>query len=208
MNSLSFHPSKQEEAAEIVPLIYSSGPAAFDYVFRTKNHQATDFLAFAFLKEIGEFSYKNHTTVKLNGEIAGTGSVFCGKEMPGFTLAAFMQIVAFYKMQAVSVLYRGLRVENMIQPPKKHEFAIAHLGIKENYRGKGIGSQLIDYLLQHNKITTETTAVLDVTIINPAIELYRKKGFAVVKENFSKLENQYSKVPHHFRMERKRTAQQ
>jgi ribosomal protein S18 acetylase RimI-like enzyme len=201
-SAIDFKPSTPDQAKELVPLIYSSGPAAFDYVFRTNKHQAIDFLAFAFLKEKGEFSYRNHTTVKLNDEIAGVGSVFCGKEMPSFTLAAVLQIVSFYKWQAPGVLFRGLQVENLIKPPQKHEYAIAHLGIKENYRGKGIGSQLIDYLLQHSKITTETTAVLDVTIINPAIELYRKKGFAVVKESFSKLENQYPKVPHHFRMEK------
>lgn len=49
--NVHFQHSKKEDVHELVPLIYSSGPAAFDYVFKTKNKSAQDFLKFAFQKD-------------------------------------------------------------------------------------------------------------------------------------------------------------
>ena len=193
-----FRKCKKEDVRHAVPLIYSSGPAAFDYVFQTSNKSATDFLKFAFLKNQGEFSYKTHTAVIDNDKIIGIGASFGGESTFKFTLAAIFQIFQFYKWLAFQVLYRGLQVEKIIQPPKKGEVAIAHLGVQSAYRGKGIGTKLVSYLLKENK--NYSKAILDVTEINPAIKLYKKLGFEIAAKNNSSLIRGDIKVPHHFRM--------
>ncbi|HEY0262635.1 MAG TPA: hypothetical protein VGB95_06385, partial [Chitinophagales bacterium] len=120
--SYTFSPSQKHEVAEIVPLIYSAGPEAFDYVFTTSKQKALDFLTYAFPREGGEFGYRNHITVKSGNEIIGTGSVFCGNESLKFTVDALKAIVGFYKWQAVGVIIRGLRTEAVLMPPIGSEF--------------------------------------------------------------------------------------
>lgn len=44
-------------------------------------------------------------------------------------------------------------------------------------RGRGIGSQVLDLFLQQAKALGVTTVHLEVNHENPAIELYRRKGF-------------------------------
>lgn len=201
----TFSPSQKHEAAEIVPLIYSAGPEAFDYVFTTSKYSALDFLAYAFTREGGEFGYQNHITVKSGNEIIGTGSVFCGNESLKFTIDALKAIISFYKWQALGVIVRGLRTEAILMPPIGSEFVLSHLGVKESYRGKGAGGALIDFLFTSAKITKEKRAILDVKEGNPAIHLYERKGFKVEKKNISNLKNQYSYVPNHFRMAKEAT---
>ena len=57
---IELKPSKKEEVEVAVPLIYSSGPPTFEYVFKNKQVVAPDFLKYAFVREGGEFSYQNH----------------------------------------------------------------------------------------------------------------------------------------------------
>lgn len=198
-NSISISPSKKEEVESLVPLIYSSGPDAFNYIFQTKKHAAQDFLKFVFLKSSGEFSYLNHTTAYLNNEIVGVGAIFEGKQMLGFTLSIIVSIIQFYKFSAISVLIKGLQVECLIVPPKKNEATIGHLGITKNLQGKGIGKQLITHIFNTK---TYQKVVLDVTDVNPAIHLYKKLGFIITKTNISKLKNEFVEVPNHYRMEK------
>lgn len=56
--TLQFREAGPGDAGEAVPLIYSSGPAAFDFVFGHKAKQALEFLHFAFLDGAGEMGYK------------------------------------------------------------------------------------------------------------------------------------------------------
>ena len=51
--------STPSEVDKAVPLIYSSGPDAFEYVFKNNHVDAKDFLKYAFVTSGGEFSYKN-----------------------------------------------------------------------------------------------------------------------------------------------------
>lgn len=193
---IEFHPAQKSEANILVPLIYSSGPAAFDFVFQTKHHTAIDFLHYLYLKENGEFSYNNHIALKVNNRPVGVGAVFTGREMLDFTISIALNIISYYKLDAPGVLLRGLKVEGFIKPPAKNEAAIAHLGIDEKYRGKGLGYKLIDYLLHHPKVKPGIKPVLDVTVVNPAINLYKKMGFVIDKENKSGIAD----VPNHYRM--------
>jgi hypothetical protein len=61
-----------------VPLIYSSGPAAFDFVFATEKHSAQDFLRTAFIDGAGEFGFRNHTVAVAKNIVVGIGAAFSG----------------------------------------------------------------------------------------------------------------------------------
>lgn len=202
MNNVIIRPSLPEDVEQVVPLIYSSGPDAFDYVFKSKKSSTIDFLKFAFTRSGGEFGYQNHVTVLLDNTIIGVGAAFTGTEMFRYTLAAARKILMFYKWDAFRIIINGLTIESLIKPPRKDEVAIGHLGIHKSAQGLGIGTKLIDHLMKHPKIKNETFYVLDVSTKYPrAQKLYENLGFEISKTCRSKLSNNYAHVVDHFRMQ-------
>lgn len=194
----------KEEAKQAVPLIYSSGPDAFDYVFKNQTKSATGFLSHAFVKKGGEFSYQNHYSLYYENQMVGIGSVFNAKEAGGFTSSDAMNIFQFYRLQSFGTVRRGLQVEGIIKLPVKNEITIAHLGISAALRGKGFGTILIDLLKEKANKTADSRFILDVSEENPRAKLlYERLGFVVTKKNNSTLKNKLAYVPNHFRMELK-----
>jgi len=203
-NNLTLRHSKKEEVDQAVPLIYSSGPPSFEYVFKNDKVTAQDFLRYAFVREGGEFSYQNHYSLYWEDKLVGIGSVFDAKEAGGFVLADAMNIFRFYKFGSLGPVQSGLKIEKLILLPKKKEIAIAHLGIEPHMQGKGLGTKLIELLKTKANKTAESIWVLDVSEENPrAKALYDRLGFKVTKKNHSTLKNKYSYVANHFRMELK-----
>ncbi len=201
--NIELRPSKKEEVAQAVPLIYSSGPPSFEYVFKNDKVDAQDFLRYAFVRAGGEFSYQNHYSLYWEDKMVGIGSVFDAKMASGFTVADAMNIFRFYKWASFGAVQSGLKVEKLILLPKKQEIAIAHLGIEPSMQGKGLGTKLIELLQAKANKTADSIWVLDVSEENPrAKALYDRLGFKVTKKNNSTLKNKYSYVANHFRMER------
>lgn len=199
---IELRPSKKEEVDLAVPLIYSSGPPTFEYVFKNKEVAAQVFLKYAFVREGGEFSYQNHHSLYLDGQMVGVGSAFNAKEASGFTVADALNIFRFYGFKSFSAIKPGLKVEKMIKLPKGNEIALAHLGIASELRGQGLGTKMMDLLKERANKTADSYWILDVSEENPkAKALYDRLGFKTTQKHISTLKNQYSYVANHFRME-------
>ena len=202
--NLELRPSKKEEVNQAVPLIYSSGPPSFEYVFKNDKVTAQDFLRYAFVREGGEFSYQNHYSLYWEDKMVGIGSVFDAQQAGGFTVADAMNIFRFYKFGSLGPVQSGLKIEKLILLPKKKEIAIAHLGVEPSMRGKGLGTKLVEFLKTKINKTADSIWILDVSEENPrAKALYDRLGFKVTKKNNSNLKNKYSYVANHYRMELK-----
>ena len=202
--SIELHPSKPTEVAIAVPLIYSSGPDAFEFVFKNSKVSAIDFLKYAFVKEGGEFSYDNHYSLYQGDNMVGIGSVFDTKKAATFTKYDGLNILKFYGLKSLGTIRRGLQVEPIIQLPKTNEIVIAHLGIQPALRGQGLGTHLINSLMKKSNNKEDSRFILDVSEENPkAKKLYDRLGFITTKKNLSNLRNKFSYVPNHFRMELK-----
>lgn len=203
LSELKFRPCIPSDVDAAVPLIYSSGPTTFDYVFNNGKITAIDFLKFAFLTKGGEFSYDNHIAAIHDDRLIGVGTAFTSKKASSFTLHDSRKILKFYKLGAFKIMGRGLRVEQLIKLPKKKEIAIAHLGIDEKSRSKGYGQALIEYLMANAEIETNGCFVLDVSLLNPRAQtLYDRLGFEVTKLSESNLKQEYGFVANHNRMEK------
>ena len=75
--SLHFRPARAEDVDAAIPLIYSSGPAAFDYVFAgTPKGSAQDFLRKAFVSGAGQFGYRQHWLGEQDGQVVAAGTVY------------------------------------------------------------------------------------------------------------------------------------
>ncbi|HUO95921.1 MAG TPA: GNAT family N-acetyltransferase [Steroidobacteraceae bacterium] len=200
---LSFRPAGAADADAAVPLIYSSGPATFDYVFAPAGaDQALRFLHAAFRGGRGEFGHLNHVVALADGAIVGVGAAWDGRATLRFTLAAAAQILRFYgPVGAAGVIARGLAVERVIRPPRGDELYVAHLGVREDCRGRGVGAALTRHLLGCADRARHRIASLDVAVTNPRAEaLYARLGFSVLALRRSGLARGDSVVPDHRRM--------
>jgi ribosomal protein S18 acetylase RimI-like enzyme len=202
--SLHFRPATAADADAVVPLIYSSGPAAFDYVFAVVGHgRAQDFLRHAFVDGSGEFGFRNHSVAVQLDQIVAVGAAWSGHSTLAFTLAAGRQILTYYgPVSGAGVAVRGLRVEAVIQPPARDCWYVAHLGVHEAWHGRGVGAQLVAHLLARGRARGFALGALDVAVTNPRAEqLYARLGFVVSAERVSKLANRQARVAHHRRMQ-------
>jgi ribosomal protein S18 acetylase RimI-like enzyme len=206
---IQFRPAAPDDAEDAVPLIYSSGPAAFDYVFSVPGKAtALDFLMQAFRDGGGEFGCRNHVVGVLDGAVVATGAAWDGRSNLGFTLSAARQIVRTCSLAAgIAAMIRGLRVESIVQPPNSNTWYVAHLGVQPALRSRGHGEALVAHLLEAGRQRGHTRAALDVATTNPrAQSLYEHLGFVVTAERASKLANVQATVPSHRRMETRLVA--
>lgn len=203
---LLFRPASPADAADAVPLIYASGPAAFDFVFRVPGRlSALDFLQRAFVDGAGEFGYRNHVVATEDDAVVAVGATWTGRSNFAFAVSAARQILGAYGPVAGSgVISRGLRIETVVQPPPKDRLYVAHLGVRPELRSRGIGEALVRHLLAASRAPGVTAAALDVAVTNPRAQaLYERLGFVVTRERESRLANAQGRVANHRRMELK-----
>ncbi|MCJ1884676.1 GNAT family N-acetyltransferase [Pseudomonas sp. LA21] len=186
---LTFRRARPDDVDAAIPLIYSSGPDAFDYAFaRPGRNSAQDFLRYAFLQGGGQFGWRQHWVGERDGEVVAAGTVFGGEVNLGYMLAATRQIFGYFGLGAPRVIVRGLQLERIICPPPRKTLYLAHLGVTQDLRGEGLGSQLIDHFLQCGRHAGLPMAALDVSVANPRAQaLYERFGFSVQAERTSTL---------------------
>lgn len=204
MTGLIFRPALAADVEAAVPLIHSSGPAAFEYVFGVPGFcDAEAFLSRAFVDGAGEFGWRNHVVGERDGVVVAAGAGYSGTTKWSFTLAAARQILAHYGWRhAAGVIGRGLRVESVIPPPAGNMYYLAHLGVSPELRGNGYGAALVAHLLACRPSDAVGPLILDVATSNPdAQRLYERLDFAVIGERRSRLANAQGVVPDHRRMQ-------
>lgn len=188
--SLVFRRAQPSDTAAAVPLIYSAGPAAFDYAFAcTPKGDAQDFLRWVFVRGHGQFGYRHHWVGTQAGQIVASATAQSGEANLSNLLLAARQIIRFYGLRHCwKVLWRGIQLERIIAPPPKRTFYLAHLGVSSTITGQGIGSQLIDFLLQQGREAGFSRCALDVAANNPRAQaLYERFGFIRLREKSSHL---------------------
>ncbi len=131
MTEIAFRPCQPSDVDAAVPLIYSSGPAAFDYVFCDRSaEQSLAFLRQTFVRGKSEFGYQQHTAVLQANRVVGIGAVRTADQNWGFTLAAATEIMRFYGVAGgLRTIRRGLKIEQVIQPPKGKVGILYHLAV-------------------------------------------------------------------------------
>jgi len=202
---VQFRPATPGDAEVAVPLIYSSGPDAFDYVFMTPDGgDALRFLQHCFVDGAGEFGWRNHWVALIGDRVVAVGAGYGGETKWPFTLAAARQIIGHYGLRhGVGVIGRGLRVESVIRPPDGDMHYLAHLAVLPELRGRGVGRALINHLIGRARDAGRRRITLDVAASNPRAEaLYQRAGFRVTVERRSRLANESGRVADHRRMER------
>jgi GNAT superfamily N-acetyltransferase len=203
---IQFRKVTSADADILAPVLYDSGIEAFQYVFNTKKKTALDFLKYSLQKKGGEFGHGCHTCILDGEKIIGIGAEFSGQDSLSFLWNNATQIISFYGFGSISVIFRGLKVERVLVPPKKGVHYIAHLDILPDYRGKGIGKKLIDHFIANAQQLQRRSVELDVAVNNPrAKKLYVEIGFLYDHTRESKLTRNEIWVPSYERMVHKKS---
>ena len=200
---IQFRAARPEDVDAVVPLIYSSGPAAFDYVFdQGQPGGAPAFLRHAYCRGDGEFGFRNHEVAVSAGSVVAAGAAFDSRRVLAFTVAGALQILSYFgPLRAWPVIVRGLRTETIIRPPRSGEYYLCHLGVSPELRSRGLGASLVAHLLGRAGRPLHRVATLDVAVTNPRAQaLYARLGFVVTTARPSSLVSRYGAVPGHHRM--------
>jgi len=197
--TVQFRRASPGDLEAAIPLLYSSGPPVFDYIFKHAGHSSQDFLRYTFMDGAGELGYKNHVVGEMNGKVIAIGAAFGGDTTLPFFLAAARQIASFYGTACLPIVRHGLQVERIIQPPQGRLHYIAHLGVDPALQSKGIGAKLVEHLMQQGRKDGRSQAALDVSVLNPRAQaLYERLGFKFSDQRRSDIQE----VPSHNRLER------
>lgn len=175
---LTIRKATPSDLDSIVPLIYSSGPKAWSFVFQEGKKTAIDFLNTSYVHRGNTVSYSNHFVAEIEGRVVGSILSYTQPSFLALTLGTAFRILSVYGIRAPKVMARGLKTETIIQPPKSGCLYLGHIAVLESERNKGIAKKLIEYII--NKETKYKTVSLDVSAENqPAISLYQKLGFQI-----------------------------
>lgn len=202
---ITFRPCTPADAELAVPLIISSGPAALDYIFADSAlQQTTPFVSKAFIEGGMELGYAVHTAMLLDGQLIAVAAYWHHQHVLRFTLAGVWQILRYYGLIAgCRVVFRALRMETIVKPPKKQVAYLGHFGVNPRIQGQGFGTLLIEELIRQARNDGFTTFALDVSSGNPrAQQLYERMGFAVKKINPANFKTKFGLLVEHRYMEK------
>ncbi len=180
MSAEAPRPCRPEDAPDAVPLVYSSGPAVFRWVFSVRrDDEALEFLERAFRQGGSEFGFDNHHGLERDGRLVAVGASWTAEDSGRFTRAALRQIPGHYGLATgLRVMGRGLRIERVLPPPAPGVLYVGHLGVAPELRGQGLGQRVIDHLEAGARRRGLAAACLDVALGNPrARSLYERLGY-------------------------------
>jgi ribosomal protein S18 acetylase RimI-like enzyme len=151
-----------------------------------------------------ELGHAVHTAMLLDGQLVAVAGYWHQQHVLRFTLAGAWQILRFYGLIAgIRVIVRGLRLETIVKPPKKHIAYLGHFGVSPHIQGQGLGTMLIDELIRQAQNDGFDTFALDVSSANPrAQKLYERLGFVVKKINPANFKTPFGAIVEHRYMEK------
>jgi ribosomal protein S18 acetylase RimI-like enzyme len=201
--NIDFRTAEPSDVQMALPMIYSSGPHEFDYIFNVGNKTTADYLLFAFPTRFGTQSHRIFTVATANGQVAGIGALYTGNDNLRLSLGNFWNVFRFYGAQhTIKVAQRAGHIETILPPSAANAGYISQLGVKEEFRGDGVGTALIGQLIELTRNRGLRKCVLDVAITNPRAQaLYERLGFKVVQENKWNYPDSKIHVPSQRRME-------
>ncbi|MDN3637629.1 GNAT family N-acetyltransferase [Simiduia curdlanivorans] len=179
--------AKPEDCDALVPLIFSSGPVTFDYVFL---NAAEDFLHATLPKTSSSFSYCAHWVARETEtrNACASISLYTRAEHDARHNGNIGALLSWGGWRSPLIIVKGLKVEALIPPPPPGTLHIAHLGVAPTMRSQGLGVELIRYAETKARAQNIHSLSLDVSAQNPRAQaLYERLGFVVKHTNISKI---------------------
>ena len=174
----------------VAELIYDTSIELSEFIFgkREKN-----ILPIKKLIEIGNnsFGYENIYGYYLNKELAGLYVGYTGEKKKYYggmpDLRAFLKAFNILKILILTI---KLPILNRLLTSKleNDEYYLSNLVVDSKFRGRGIGSILLDHAIENAKKEECTSVILDADMNNKKIiSFYKRIGFKIVGKNEIKI---------------------
>lgn len=201
--NINIRKAQPDDVQFVIPMIYSSGPHEFDHVLNVGNKTAQDYLSFAFPTKLGAQSHRVFTVAIINDQVVGIAGFYSGKDYLRLNLGGAWNVLRFYGFRnTVEVGQRSDQLEAIVPRPEADAGFINQVGVQEEFRGCGVGTALIQHLIEQARRKRLRKCVLDVAMTNPRAQaLYERLDFKVVQENPWKYHHSKVHVPGQRRME-------
>src|SRR5471030_405424 len=175
-------PAGPDDASQAAPLVFASGRLEFGFLFGVPPEHCIAFLQTAFASTHGRFSWRRHWVSTHGGEVVGVLAAHGSRSTLSDNLwFAWMTLRCFGLWRTVGVLRRGLILESELPPPRRGETLLAHCATREDARGRGVFSALLNdaqTFTMPPSVPRSEGLVLDVLVSNDrAAQLYRRLGF-------------------------------
>lgn len=195
--------ARKNDTGNIAEFMYSAGPEIYDFVYKTTNKTAVEFIQYEFNTGRGFCGFNNVTVAVKGGLVVATGCFYDGKAYKKLLVGTLFNMVIFYGLLGVwKVLERSGYAGSVMEEPKKDELYLSNFGVNPELRGAGVGSLMLKNKIEHAKNAGYAIFSLDVAETNPRAEaLYSRLGMNVVKHKTFKGVRTGIDVPNSRKME-------
>lgn len=165
--------AKKQENKEIASLLLlAMEDIVYTFINEENREKALAFLEHFIAQENNQYSYENIWVLEMDGQIAGAIDVYDGGKLD--------------ELREPIIQYLKEKYNNEISPEDETEageWYLDTLGVNPNFQGKGIGSSLINYIIENISSEKNKAVGLLVDLDNPnAKRLYERLGFLKIKD--------------------------
>lgn len=165
-----------------VPLLFASDPALFSYIFAARPEEAQTILQQAFVYPGHAFSYEYTQVVEVAEQPVGLVIAYPGevkRTIDDKVHRVMAKILSLRQLPKILVNVADLSRIKQDVPPQ--DYYILSMSIVPAYRGRGLGSLLIQDAEAQARADGYTSVCLDVTYSNHrAKALFERHGYQVV----------------------------
>ncbi|MGI6112859.1 MAG: GNAT family N-acetyltransferase [Mahellales bacterium] len=163
-----------EDGREVAELIYIIIESMDIPLFNSASkEQVIDFIVHAFHEKGNRFSRHNIIVKEIDNHIAGMAVAYSGKDAPALDRNLYRILQKFFPNRSIVI----------DKEAGENEFYVDSLCVFPDYRGRGVGTQLLKWLedMAFNKGFTKISLNVECGNLK-ALELYRFIGYRIEKE--------------------------
>lgn len=178
-------PARADDVDAALPLIYSSGPLVWDFLFGDgSTKSAMPYLRKAWLSGKGVAGYQWHWVAESDQQVVASISVYSGLEYSKLSNQTAWQVLRYFGLGSVARIGKMLQFGKHLMPaPAKNIDYVANFGVAPVLRGQGLGLVMLEHFRARAVARGKQHYELDVATNNPRAQvLYERFGMAIHKE--------------------------
>lgn len=142
----------------------------YKFIGENSTEKALHFLKSLIVQKNNQYSYENCWVIQDNNKVIATANIYDGADLEKLRTPVALLIKTMFNQELI--------YEEETQPG---EYYIDCIGVNPDYQGKGIGSKMLQFLIDEYVHKKNETLGLLVDKDNPnAKKLYLKLGFKIV----------------------------
>ena len=180
--------AKTSDAEDFARLIYFSAPSFFPALYGCDMKSIMQNL---FKEKNNLFSYQYTQVVEINNKVLGIILSYDWYIKQKMNLTTGMKMLKYMHINFVKKIPVFLKTKDVVGFLSKGNYYISNVAVYPEYRGRGVGKKLFFEAEKNARKAGSDILALDVETDNfKAIEIYKKNGFVIEKENSVQLKKQ------------------